>query len=393
MTESVNYQCPACGGPIHFDAVTGKPTCDYCDSVFTVEEIEQFYAQKQQKADAATPVDEAESEKLEAEQRVQDANAAPASAQTQKSSDPIADYLSSKKELQEGDEGTTCLTCSSCGAQLIVDNVSAVSQCPYCGNTSVNPGKVTGTLEPDYVIPFSTTKQQAIDALNQHYKGKVLLPKPFSDQNHIEEVQGIYVPFWLYSGTSTGEAGFECTNTRVWSDRDYNYTETSIYHAERSGEIAFDKVPVDGSKRMPDDHMDSIEPFDYSKMVKFSTAYLPGFAAERYDEDVRDCADRARSRGENSLVDFLQETVNGYQTVTCTSSTSSSDFEEVSYALLPVWMLHTKWNDEDFLFAMNGQTGKLVGDLPVDKKKLTLISIGTFIASFAVCFGILSLVL
>ena len=40
---------------------------------------------------------------------------------------------------------------------------------------------------------------------------------------------------------------------------------------------------------------------------------------------------------------------------------------KVHYALLPVWMLHTKWNGQDFLFAMNGQTGKLVGDLPTDR--------------------------
>lgn len=39
---------------------------------------------------------------------------------------------------------------------------------------------------------------------------------------------------------------------------------------------------------------------------------------------------------------------------------------KVHYALLPVWMLHTKWKGQDFLFAMNGQTGRLVGDLPTD---------------------------
>ena len=388
--SSVNYQCPACGGPLTFNAAEGTMKCDFCESTFTPEEIEASLANKtqaqEQKAEKQQPdmVEEAKQE----HDWVEEANESSSTTAT-KSADPIADYLASKKELSEGDSGTTCVQCSSCGAQLIVDSISAVSTCPYCGNNSINPGKLSGALEPDYVIPFATTKEQAIEALKEHYKGKILLPKPFSSANHIEEIQGVYVPFWLYDGESSGHGEYTCENIRTWSDSDYDYTETTTYHASRSGYADFKLVPVDGSARMPDDHMDSIEPYDYSQLKPFSAGYLPGFMAERYDESVADCAPRARKRMESSVESGLHSTVTGYMNVNQTSFSGDTDVSKVSYALMPVWMLHTRWNDQDFLFAMNGQTGKLVGDLPCDKKKLVMYAAGSFVAAFIVGFAAL----
>ena len=113
--------------------------------------------------------------------------------------------------------------------------------------------------------------------------------------------------------------------------------------------------------------MDSIEPYDYSGLKAFSTAYLPGFLADKYDVSVKDSQKRADTRCASTLEDALRGTVTGYDS--CTLEHKQIDLKrgKVHYALLPVWMLHTKWNGQDFLFAMNGQTGKFVGNLPVDK--------------------------
>lgn len=111
--------------------------------------------------------------------------------------------------------------------------------------------------------------------------------------------------------------------------------------------------------------MDSIEPYDYQALKPFSTAYLPGFLADKYDVTVEQCRERADKRCEGTLADALRNSVRHYDT--CTLRDSSVDLKrgKVHYALLPVWMLNTKWRGKDFLFAMNGQTGRIVGDLPV----------------------------
>jgi len=122
---------------------------------------------------------------------------------------------------------------------------------------------------------------------------------------------------------------------------------------------------VDASKKMPDDYMDSIEPYDYSELKPFSTAYLPGFLADKFDVTSEESQGRVQVRCENSAVEAMRATVSGYQTVVPAGKQVQMQQQDVKYALLPVWLLHTRWKDKDYLFAMNGQTGKMVGDLPV----------------------------
>ncbi|NPD30633.1 hypothetical protein HLV37_01895 [Eggerthellaceae bacterium zg-1084] len=278
------------------------------------------------------------------------------------------------------------LNCSSCSAQLIVDQTTAVSSCPYCGNPTVVPGQLAGALRPDAVIPFKQTREQAIEALRRHYRHKPLLPKAFSRESHLEEVQGVYVPFWLYTARAEGLASFAATTVTTWTDSENTYTSTSHYRVERAGEMEFVRVPADGSTKMPDAHMDAIEPFDYREMRPFSVGYLPGFVADRYDLNAADCRQRAEERMRATVADRLGETVSGYATTTVESCLVDIDWTQVSYALLPVWMLHTRWRDKDYLFAMNGQTGRLVGDLPVDRTRAAVGFAGIALATSAVAF-------
>ena len=274
-------------------------------------------------------------------------------------------------------------------AQLICDATTAATSCPYCGNPTVVPGQFAGTLKPDFVIPFKLSREDAIQRLKQHYKGKVFLPKSFSSENHLQEISGVYVPFWMFSGEAEGDAHFDATRSRTYKSGDYRITETDHYDAYRAGSLAFEKIPVDGSEKMPDEHMDSIEPYDYSELKPFSTAYLPGFLADKFDVTAEDSRQRADSRCAGTLRSALEKTVSGYETCSARESNTTIKRGKVHYALMPVWMLNTKWRGKDFLFAMNGQTGKLVGDLPVDKGRywamffaiaVPLSAIGSFLA-------------
>ena len=357
-TQVTNYQCPACTGPLHYSAKSGKLECDYCGSSFDVAEIEALYARKEAEATAAKQAADAKAEAAQAA-KAEAAEAAAASGGWD-TSDLSRDWGAEA-------DGLRVYSCPSCGAELICDQSTAATACPYCGNPAIVPGQFSGALRPDYILPFRLSKDDAVQALRAHYKGKPFLPRSFTSANHIEQIQGVYVPFWLFDGGAEGAASYRASNTNVYETGDYEITETRHYHVVRAGSLAFEKIPVDASSKMPDDHMDSIEPFDYTQLRPFSTAYLPGYLADKYDVTIDDSRDRADTRCRETLAQALRDTVTGYGACVTEREDIALRRGKVHYALLPVWMLSTKWRGQDFLFAMNGQTGKLVGDLPTDR--------------------------
>ena len=362
--QVTNYQCPGCTGPLHFVGASGKLEC----ASYDVAEIEALYAEKEEKAAAAQQA----AEEKAAEQK--------------KASADGGDWDTSGFSDDWGEESAhmKAYSCPSCGAELICDESTAATSCPYCGNPTVVPGQFSGQLKPDFIIPFKLSREDAIKALREHYKGKILLPKTFTNENHVQEIRGVYVPFWMFDGKAMGDARYEATRSHSYISGDYEITKTEHFDIYRAGSVTFEKVPVDASSKMPDDHMDSIEPYDYKGLKSFSTAYLPGFLADKYDVSVEESRERADQRCEGTLEAALRGSVKGYDT--CTHLTGSTDLArgKVHYALMPVWMLNTKWQGKDFLFAMNGQTGKLVGDLPV--------SWGKFWGMFAGIAALLSIV-
>lgn len=352
MAQVTNYQCPSCTGPLHYVGSSGKLECDYCGSSFDVAEIEALYAPKDAAAAAAQQAAEAQA----AEEKDFAADGAPESEW---------DTSSFSSDWGAEAENMRAYTCPSCGAELICDASTAATSCPYCGNPSVVPGQFAGALKPDYVIPFKLSKEDAVNALKEHYKGKPLLPKTFTSENHIQEIKGVYVPFWLFDGSAEGSAHYEATRIRMYRTGDEEVTETRHFDVYRAGSVDFEKIPVDASSKMPDDHMDSIEPYDYSELKPFSTAFLPGFLADKYDVSVDDSRQRADLRCQNTIDAALLSTVQGYDSCVRTGGSTRLRRGKVHYALMPVWMLNTKWHGKDYLFAMNGQTGKMVGDLPM----------------------------
>ena len=216
-------------------------------------------------------------------------------------------------------------------------------------------GQFSGALKPDYVLPFKLDKKAAKEALKKHYMGKKLLPKIFKEQNHIEEVKGVYVPFWLFDADADAHIRYKATRIRNWSDSQYNYSETSYFAVIRNGSLAFERVPVDGSSKIDDTLMESIEPFDFSEAVDFQTAYLAGYLADKYDVDSEASIGRANERIKKSTEEAFASTVVGYSSVVPMASNISLANGKAKYALYPVWFLTTSWNGEKYTFAMNGQ--------------------------------------
>ncbi len=356
--KTTNYQCPACTGPLHYDGASGKLVCDYCGSAYDVKDIEARYAKKQAAADTAAEGD------------------AKKAARLPRQDSPVW----SEAEA----EGLNSYSCPTCGAELVCDETTAATTCPYCGNPTVLGGKLSGKLKPEYILPFKLDKKAAIAQLTRYYKGKAFLPKAFKSQNHIAEIQGVYVPFWLYDAKADARGRYEGQNSESHREGDYMVTTTQHYDVRREGSADFAKVPVDGSSKMPNTHMDAIEPFDYSAIQPFSTAYLPGFLADKYDVSVEDSHDRADGRCAASLESALRRTAEQYDSCIPLRQDIRLRRGKVHYALMPVWMLNTKWHGKDFTFAMNGQTKKLSGTPPLSWAKLL-----TFCAALMVVIGVL----
>ena len=333
MAELKEYKCPCCGGVIEFDTESQNMKCPYCDTEFEAEALESF----------ASDVESDGKDDLKW--------------------DTVPDG-----EWSEGEaDGLVSYICNTCGGEVVADENTAATSCPFCGNPVIVSGKLSGMLKPDLVIPFKLDKEAAKAALREYYKGKRLLPKSFKDENRINEIKGVYVPFWLYDTEANADVRYKATRVRSWSTGNYNYTETSFYSVVRGGNLSFENVPVDGSSKMADELMESIEPFDLTEAVDFHTAYLSGYLADKYDVDSETGILRANERNKQSTEDAFASTVSGYMSVIPEHSSVRLSDGRARYALLPVWMLNTTYEGKTYSFAMNGQTGKLKGDLPLDK--------------------------
>lgn len=352
--QVTNYTCPSCGGPLHFDPETQKVKCDFCGSTFTPAEIKEEFSA---------------------------ANAAAVEAGTE-----LSDSNDIMQWSEEEAAHMRAYSCPSCGAQLICDEHTAATSCPYCGNPTVVPAQFDGALRPDYIIPFRLKKEEAVKKLQDFYKGKPFLPNAFSDNNHIEEIKGVYVPFWLYDGEAAAELSYHATRVHSHTTRDEQITTTEHFKVERKGTVRFKMVPADASSKMPDELMDAIEPFDYNDLVPFDMSYLPGYLADKYDVSSEEDAERADTRMKNSAIAAISATVTGYVSAVPEVEKVHIIPERVHYAFLPVWMLSTKWKDENHIFAMNGQTGKFIGDLPVDMGKFWLYFIIITVVLMAILY-------
>jgi uncharacterized membrane protein YgcG/DNA-directed RNA polymerase subunit RPC12/RpoP len=339
------YKCPNCGGAITFDSTSQMMKCPYCDAEFDVETLRAM--------------DE-------------DLSRTAASAM---------DWDLASGEWQPGEQdGLGVFACQSCGGEIVADENLGSTACPYCGSPVVLTSRFSGTLRPDLVIPFKMDKNAAKDSLKRLYMGKRLLPKVFKDENHLDEIKGMYVPFWLFSAEADADIHYRGTRTNSWKSGQYRHTETSYFDIYRGGCIGFDYVPEDGASKINDTMMESVEPFYWNEAVDFQTAYLAGFIADKYDVEADHCRNRANERIVNSTEEAFRSTVTGFATVSIQNRSIRLRDASVRYALLPIWFLNTSFKGSKYSFAMNGQTGKFVGDLPLDTGLFVKWLLGIFLA-------------
>lgn len=260
--------------------------------------------------------------------------------------------------------------CVNCGAPLEIKEYNSTCKCEYCGSYIILDERVEGEYRPRMVLPFQIGMKRAVELLKKEFKSRVFTPGTFLAESTLEEMKGMYVPFWLYDYKADINYIGKGTKVRVWTGGDTEYTETSYYHVARNMGIDFRKVPVDASIAMPDDVMDLMEPFDYNASKEFQAEYMSGFYGEIYNEGADSLEERAKRKAENDADVLLKDTLGGYTSLIPERKDICLSRKEANYALLPVWRYIYKYQEKDYPFYVNGQTGKIIGSTPVSRKKV-----------------------
>lgn len=333
--DTVNsYKCPCCGAPLVF--IGDKLHCESCENDFTLDAIQQMLEDMGE-----------------------------ASGESKYDWD---NYVPRNYE-DTGDITLANYSCPSCGAEISGDDTLGATVCPYCGQSTIVKGQFEGTLRPDYIIPFKVDKKTAMTAFEEACKKAPFLPDEFKSKKKIEEMAGIYVPFWMFDCGCDAAITYNAQRVTAWSDANYNYTKTDFYKLFRAGQVGFANIPVDGSKKAEDAYMEAVEPYNYEDAVDFRGEYLSGYLADKYDVSAEESVTRANERVKNSTISVFNDTTGAYMSVFPEDTKISFSNGKIRYALLPVWMLNIAYGGKNYRYAINGQTGKVVGEYPVDKGK------------------------
>ena len=344
-SNTLDHKCPSWNAVLKYNPHGNNWKCEYCRGEFNLKQIE-------------------ENEKKRGKELSKEED-------TKKTIDP---------------NGMVVYTCNNCGAQIVADPNVSTTSCVYCKNTAILKDKLQGEFNPELVIPFKHTKEDAINAFMELKKGRVLMPKEFNSKKNINEMSGVYIPFWLYNYDCDGNVEATCNRITTWTSGNYMYTKTDTYKAVRSGDMVFENIPVDGSKRFENDIMNSIEPFNYEDLKEFNYAYLSGFLSEKYDVNKEEAEPDSKMRATNSFIDEMKKDIKGYNSVIVSKHNINLKNTKTTSVLLPVWMLNIKYKDKIYTFAMNGQTGKMIGNIPINWAKAILIWIVIFIITFILSY-------
>lgn len=333
----IDYKCPNCGSSMVFDSETGMLTCHSCGRQDDIEQLE----------------------------------------------DPLVKQTFTEDEVNE-------YQCHSCGAVIMTEADTTATTCSFCGSSVVLGDRLSGELAPVKVIPFSISKEEAVAAFKKWCRNGLLTPKGFMSADRIKSMTGMYVPFWLYDVYNDVQVHAHATRVRTYTRGDYRITETQHYEVYRELSLDYRKLPVDASEKMDDTLMDRLEPFPYDQLKSFKTPYLAGYIAEKYNYDDEELKPRMEEKIKPYIDSAIAASISGYTSVSYREKRVDSTVQRADYVLLPVWMVNYDFKKKEHTFAMNGQTGKVVGKPPISFAKVSAwfggIAASTFVTLKVIAF-------
>ena len=386
--DVLTHKCPNCGGPLTFDPNDQKFHCEYCLNIYTEEEVSQ-YEQKQKEARMAGEESKEEPSPTEdftftAQEQLADMNEA-----ERKAVDEAGGFSDTADESADNTAAMDLFLCPNCGAEIVTDATTAATYCYYCHNPVVLSGRLSGEFLPNKVLPFAVEKEEAINRFLTWTKKKWFVPKAFFNKDQIDKLTGVYFPYWATDAEVDGAMQANGTVIRIWRIGDIEYTETKQFAVSRAGKLSFKELVKNAlSKNTQQKMVEGVQPFPLDKAIDFKSQYLAGFQAEKRDIEYEAIKSQIQSELKDYSEKLLKDTANGYTTLTGVRTSASITNEVNNYVLLPVWLVTYRSNDSSkkvYYYAMNGQTGKVSGVLPISQKKLGLTALGIF-AGLAILF-------
>ncbi|MCI8959485.1 MAG: TFIIB-type zinc ribbon-containing protein [Lachnospiraceae bacterium] len=333
--ETISYKCPNCGGDLRFHPEKQDYLCEFCDSRFSQKELE-----------AMTP--------------------------------------------QDGDEDADCYICPSCGAEIVTEPTTTATFCYYCHNPVVVSQRLKGTYHPDRIIPFAIDRKKALEIFGQWIGTKKYVPRDFYSSDQVEKLTGVYFPYWLYGCQVKASVDARGDKVSTWAAGNIRYTKTDQYDVSRQGTMEVANVPRNALSKANRRLVEGVFPFDMEKQKEFHMGYLSGFFAENRDMESGKFVQEVEQEVEAYARQSLTGQIGDYSSVQVRSCQARLEKPSWKYTLLPVWTLtyKDKRNGRIYYFACNGQSGKICGELPVDRGRLGRLFASIFLPVAAVLLAV-----
>lgn len=383
------YKCPNCGGALEFEPSINKLKCDYCLSEFTVEEIDKYIKDNPDK-EIATEVPEEDrvvndgltkdnSTYNQPDVIVASGENVTSDAQDLKDFDELKD---SDEVIEEHIKGYVC---DSCGAEVVTTDTTLTTFCYYCHNPVVITDRTQGEFKPNKVIPFKIDKEKAEKTFLDWVSKKRYVRKDFYSSSQLEKITGMYLPYWGVDSKFSLNLQGKGYKEKSYTSGGYRVNETSEFEIDRQGEFLVNNVSELAYSKVNKELLDSITPFNFEEVEPFKIFYLNGFFSETYDKTYDELKPVIDSRQKQYIENVISSNLSQYNRTNLTIREAKLVDEKRNHMLLPTWMLTYDYLGKKFIYALNGQTGKAYGDLPIDNKLIvkdgTIIAIIVFIVA------------
>lgn len=308
-------KCPNCDGALEYNPSYAEMECPFCGNTFEPQVAMQAVSRAQ------TQVEEPQI--------------------IHKTADDTQEMMECK-----------IYVCTACGGELMVNDVEASTFCSYCGQPTVVFSRVSKERKPKFIIPFKITKNQAMEIFNRRVAESKFLP---DEAIHIQpdKVRGIYVPYYIHD--------------IYFRTRREFFKGQKVY--VREADCLFQDLYLEVSSKIDDMTSQFLEPFDLKELKPFEPAYLSGFYADKYDVEYGYNTDRLVNTIDQLVYKEIRKSVKD-EKFDHRKHNEHYEVKRNDYAFFPIWFITFRYQNEPFTLMINGQTGKIVGSLPIDKKKV-----------------------
>jgi len=326
------FKCPQCGGTLRFDPEIVDLKCESCGYVEVVEEV---------------PI---------------------------KDSEQVLDFNLPTRKGHGWAEAERRFTCRQCGAITLLPKAQTSDQCPFCGSAAlVAAPEEVELLPPQGVIPMGLESLQVQQAVKAWLGRGFFAPDDLSLLARDSRLHPAYVPFWTFNAT---------LNAR-WSGYVSEGHGRNQRWVWRTGERIFfytDHLQP-GTRALPADLLTQIKAFDLAALVEYKPEYLAGWPAATYDISLAEASLAAREvMIAEAKKELFYKAAGGAMVRDLEVTGSDFTGQTYKFVMLPLWVGAYAYQGKTFRVLVNGQTGKVVGDKPVDQVKVVLLIVTGVIA-------------